>query len=196
MASLAAILGLWVLAWFAQRGLRRMAGALPRVQAPEGAPFENASALPSHVGRDPITQRDLVIAVEAVDALLPQVQCERCGYPGCRPYAQAIVDGSARINRCPPGGEALVAQLAELLGEPLLPLDLSRGEPEARSLARIDATRCIGCTKCIAPCPTDAIIGTQGMLHAVIEARCTGCGLCLPPCPVDCIELVPQVMTG
>lgn len=196
MASLAAILGLWVLVWFAQRGLRRMAGALPRVQAPEGAPFENASALPSHVGRDPITQRDLVIAVEAVDALLPQVQCERCGYPGCRPYAQAIVDGSARINRCPPGGEALVAQLAELLGEPLLPLDLSRGEPEARSLARIDATRCIGCTKCIAPCPTDAIIGTQGMLHAVIEARCTGCGLCLPPCPVDCIELVPQVMTG
>lgn len=196
MVSLATILGLWVLVWLAQHGLRRMTGALPFVQAPEGAPFENASTLPSHVGRDPITQRDLAIAVEAVDALLPQVQCERCGYPGCRPYAQAIVDGSARINRCPPGGEPLVAQLAELLGEPLLPLDLSRGEPAARSLARIDATRCIGCTKCIAPCPTDAIIGTQGMLHAVIEARCTGCGLCLPPCPVDCIELVPQVMTG
>lgn len=194
MAGLAAMAGLCVLAWLAQRWMRVMPEALSPVQAPASSPFENGDDCVVDAARDPMTQRDLALAVEAVEALLPQVQCERCGFPGCRPYAQAIVEGAARINRCPPGGEALVAQLAELLGEPLLPLDLSRGEPEARSIARIDATRCIGCTKCLAPCPTDAIIGTQGMLHAVIEARCTGCGLCLPPCPVDCIDLVAQVV--
>lgn len=131
-------------------------------------------------------------AIAAVEALLPQIQCERCGFPGCRPYAEALVREMAPINRCPPGGEALVGQLAELLGAPPLPLDRARGEPDARYLAVIHEAQCIGCTKCLPPCPTDAIVGAQGMLHQVLAERCTGCGLCLPPCPVDCISLHPR----
>lgn len=128
-------------------------------------------------------------AVAAVEALLPQIQCERCGFSGCRPYAEALVHRKAAINRCPPGGEALIGQLSELLGEPPVALDTARGEPDVRHLAFIREEDCIGCTKCLAPCPTDAIVGAQGMLHQVLADRCTGCGLCLPPCPVDCIEL-------
>jgi len=130
-------------------------------------------------------------AADRIDALLPQTQCERCGYPGCRPYAEAIAARRAPINRCPPGGEALIGKLSELIGEPVLPLDPDCGPVEPPSIAVIDETICIGCTKCIPPCPTDAIVGASGQIHAVIAARCTGCGLCLPPCPVDCITLDP-----
>ncbi|MGY6631064.1 MAG: electron transport complex subunit RsxB [Wenzhouxiangella sp.] len=128
--------------------------------------------------------------VEQVNQVLPQTQCAQCGYPGCRPYAQAIVTGEADINQCPPGGEATVKALAELLGRPAKPLDPSRGEHKPPQLALIDEDRCIGCTLCIQACPVDAIIGAARQMHTVIAQECTGCELCLPPCPVDCIDLV------
>ncbi|MGH8162210.1 MAG: RnfABCDGE type electron transport complex subunit B [Gammaproteobacteria bacterium] len=129
------------------------------------------------------------IGVEAIDALLPQHQCGRCGYDGCLPYAEAIATGQAAINRCPPGGTIAVNALAELLGTEPLPLEPEVGGIEAAAVARIDEAVCIGCTKCLPACPVDAIVGAPKLMHEVIEAVCTGCGLCIPPCPVDCISL-------
>src|SRR6266581_817767 len=129
--------------------------------------------------------------VERIDALLPQTQCRRCGYDGCRPYAHAIARGSATLNQCPPGGDDTVAALSKLLGVPLLPLDRARGESGPLLGARIDETACIGCALCIAACPVDAIVGAAKLMHTVLAERCTGCELCVPPCPVDCITLAP-----
>ena len=128
---------------------------------------------------------------ERLDALLPQTQCTRCGFPACRPYAAAIAAGEADINRCPPGGERLIASLAALLERDPPALDTSRGLPGPLLLARIDESACIGCTLCIQACPVNAIIGARKRLHAVLSSLCSGCELCVPPCPVDCIVMVP-----
>ena len=131
--------------------------------------------------------------VERLDRLLPQTQCGQCGYAGCRPYAEAMANGAADIDRCPPGGDAGARALARLLGVPPKPFDRTRGEHLPPRLARIVEAECIGCTKCIQACPVDAIIGGAKHMHVVIDPLCTGCGLCVPACPVDCIvmELVP-----
>jgi Na+-translocating ferredoxin:NAD+ oxidoreductase subunit B len=126
----------------------------------------------------------------AIDALLPQTQCRQCGFEGCLPYAQALADGRAEINRCPPGGAAGIGALARLLGRAERPLDPSCGVPRPLRIARIDEARCIGCTLCIQACPVDAIVGTARAMHTVVAAECTGCDLCLAPCPVDCIDMV------
>jgi electron transport complex protein RnfB len=128
---------------------------------------------------------------DRIDALLPQTQCTKCGYDGCRPYADAIADGSAPINRCPPGGDDGIAALAVLLDTPILPLDAARGEPGPLLVARIDEAHCIGCTLCIQACPVDAIVGANKHMHTVLADWCTGCDLCVAPCPVDCIQMVP-----
>lgn len=128
---------------------------------------------------------------EAIEALLPQTQCAKCGYAGCRPYAEALARGEAGPNRCPPGGEEVIARLAALLGREPLPLDPARGQHVPRARAVIEEARCIGCTLCILACPVDAIVGAAKRMHTVLEAHCTGCELCLPPCPVDCILMVP-----
>lgn len=129
--------------------------------------------------------------VLAVDALLPQTQCTRCGYPDCVAYARAIVDDDAPINRCPPGGEATLEALAALTGREPLPLDPACGAPAALAVAVVDESRCIGCTICIRACPVDAILGAPKRMHAVLASLCSGCELCLAPCPVDCIAMVP-----
>ena len=127
---------------------------------------------------------------QRIDTLLPQTQCERCGYEGCLPYAEAVAAGRAEINQCPPGGTATIAALAALLGREPLPLNPANGvEPSADLVAVIDEQRCIGCYKCIQACPVDAIVGAPKRMHTVIAAECSGCELCLPPCPVDCIVL-------
>lgn len=130
-----------------------------------------------------------VEAIDAIDALLPQTQCTKCGFAGCRPYAEAIAAGEAAINRCPPGGAEGIRRLARLLGRAELPLDPACGREQPRRIAWIDPALCIGCTKCIVACPVDAIIGAPRRMHTVIEALCTGCDLCVPPCPVDCISM-------
>jgi electron transport complex protein RnfB len=127
----------------------------------------------------------------AIDAVLPQTQCTRCGYPDCRAYAGAIADGEADINRCPPGGAEGIARLAALTGLGARPLDPERGTEGPRKLAVIDEDWCIGCTLCIKACPVDCIVGASKQMHTVIESLCTGCELCVPPCPVDCIAMVP-----
>lgn len=127
---------------------------------------------------------------DRIDAVLPQTQCTKCGYPACRPYAEAIAAGEAAINRCPPGGEPGLKKLARITGQPAIPLDATRGRPGPLLVAEIDESLCIGCTLCIAPCPTDAIVGAARRMHTVLPEHCTGCELCVAPCPMDCIRLV------
>lgn len=128
--------------------------------------------------------------VDEVNALLPQTQCAQCGYPGCRPYAQAIVKDGEAINLCPPGGEETVRRLAQLLGREVVPLQSESAEAMRQQVAVIDESLCIGCTHCRDACPVDAIVGAHQFMHTVIKTECTGCELCLPPCPVDCISMV------
>lgn len=133
-----------------------------------------------------------------IDAALPQTQCTRCGYPDCAAYAQAIADGAAAINQCPPGGAEGIARLSAITGQAPLPLSAEHGVEAPRTLALIDEAWCIGCTLCIKACPTDAIVGANKRMHTVIAPHCTGCELCIPVCPVDCISLIPVsgVATG
>ncbi len=130
--------------------------------------------------------------VERIDALLPQTQCGRCTFSGCRPYAEAIARGTADINQCPPGGERTAQALAKLVGVTPKAVGKEFGVvPEYPAVAVIDEAACIGCTKCIQACPVDAIVGASRAMHTVIAAECTGCELCIPPCPVDCIVMQP-----
>jgi Na+-translocating ferredoxin:NAD+ oxidoreductase subunit B len=129
--------------------------------------------------------------VEQIDSLLPQTQCGQCGHPGCRPYAQAIADGEA-INHCPPGGQATINAIANLLDIEAPSLDEEHGEAsDVKKVAYIREDECIGCTKCIQACPMDAILGAAKQMHTVIADECTGCDLCVEPCPVDCIDMIP-----
>jgi H+/Na+-translocating ferredoxin:NAD+ oxidoreductase subunit B len=132
--------------------------------------------------------------VEQLDALLPQTQCGQCGYPGCKPYAQAVADGEA-INKCAPGGEDTIKKIANLLGVEIQPLDENHVEDNSPTVAFIIEEDCIGCTKCIQACPVDAIIGAAKQMHTIIIDECTGCDLCVAPCPVDCIEMIPIAQT-
>jgi len=139
------------------------------------------AAIRFRVEGDPVADR--------IDAVLPQTQCGQCGYPGCRPYAEAVATDRAAINKCVPGGETVVLVLADLLGKDPLPMEVEEEPPKA--LAVIDEPICIGCTLCIQACPVDAILGAAKRMHTVIASECTGCALCVPPCPVDCIRMVP-----
>ena len=132
-----------------------------------------------------------MITATEIDALLPQTQCEECSYPGCRPYAEALAQGTAPIDRCPPGGIETVKALGLLLNIDATPY-LAKAQEQTRppALAVIREAECIGCTKCIQACPVDAIIGSGKLMHSVLNHECTGCGLCIEPCPVDCIEMV------
>ena len=129
---------------------------------------------------------------DQIDALLPQTQCARCGYQGCRPYADAVANGTANINQCPPGGAATIAALATLLARQPLPLDPAFGVEADARVAMIDEARCIGCARCLPPCPVDAIVGAKRQMHTVLDSHCTGCELCIAPCPVDCIVMIPR----
>jgi electron transport complex protein RnfB len=130
------------------------------------------------------------VSIDQINALLPQTQCRRCGFEGCRPYAEAIQAGVADINRCPPGGDDGIVQLAALLGVATKALDSALEPYLADQIATIVESDCIGCAKCLAACPVDAIIGAPKFMHTVVADECTGCELCLPPCPVDCITMI------
>lgn len=128
---------------------------------------------------------------DRIEDLLPQTQCTKCGYAGCRPYAEAVANGTAEYNQCPPGGAEGVTRLATLLGKPVIPINPANGVERPRPLAVIDETLCIGCTLCMQACPVDAIVGAPKLMHTVVAEACTGCDLCVDPCPVDCIAMVP-----
>ena len=128
--------------------------------------------------------------VERLDRILPQTQCGQCGFPGCRPYAEALARGEAGADRCPPGGDAGARALAHVLDHAPRPFDRNRGAHKPAQVALVVEDDCIGCTKCIQACPVDAIVGGAKHMHTVVEPLCTGCELCIPACPVDCIELV------
>jgi electron transport complex protein RnfB len=134
---------------------------------------------------------DVKTLADRIEDLLPQTQCTKCGYPACRPYAEAVASGEANYNQCPPGGAEGIARLAALLGKPVIPLNSANGVERPRPLAVIDEQVCIGCTLCMQACPVDAIVGAPKQMHTVIAELCTGCDLCVPPCPVDCIAMLP-----
>jgi Na+-translocating ferredoxin:NAD+ oxidoreductase subunit B len=142
-------------------------------------------------GYDSGTMSTVSTLAERIDALLPQTQCTKCGYQGCKPYADAIVAGEADIDQCPPGGNEGVEKLAQLLGRTTKPLNPEFGEYRPPAVAVIDESTCIGCARCLPPCPTDAIVGANKWMHTVVLDLCTGCELCIPVCPVDCISMVP-----
>jgi electron transport complex protein RnfB len=129
---------------------------------------------------------------DRIEACLPKIQCAQCGFPGCRPYAEAIAAGRAEINACPPGGDGTIRALAKLLGRDPIPLDGALAKVSMQQIAVIDEAACIGCNLCARACPVDAIAGAHQFMHTVIRQYCTGCELCLPPCPVDCISMVPR----
>ncbi len=129
---------------------------------------------------------------DQINALLPQTQCGKCTYTGCKPYATAIFSGEADINQCPPGGQQTILELSRLLGVRPIPLDPRYGLESDNTVAKIQEDICIGCTLCIKACPVDAIVGATKLMHTVIERECTGCELCIPPCPVDCIDMIPE----
>jgi len=139
------------------------------------------SSIKFHVEGDPV--------VDKIDAILPQTQCGQCTYPGCRPYAEAIISGEANINQCPPGGEVTMLALSDLLGVEPMALDEEHASEPEKTVVYIDEQTCIGCTLCIQACPVDAILGAAKQMHTIIESECTGCDLCIPPCPVDCIYI-------
>ncbi len=141
------------------------------------------SSIRFHVEEDPMAEK--------INELLPQSQCGQCGHPGCHPYAEAVVDGSAEINGCPPGGEATMISIAELLGVDPVPMGAEGEESVGPLVAYIREDECIGCTMCIKACPVDAIIGSTKLMHTVITNECTGCEACVEPCPVDCIDMLP-----
>jgi len=143
----------------------------------------------SSAGTDTDKNAELELAAR-IDDLLPQTQCGQCGHPGCRPYARAIAAGEA-FNKCPPGGRATIAAIADLLGTTPLALDPEHGREGPKLVAYIREAECIGCTKCLPACPVDAILGATRQMHTVIAAECTGCDLCVEPCPVNCIEMIP-----
>ncbi|TQK02537.1 electron transport complex subunit RsxB [Herbaspirillum sp. SJZ107] len=128
---------------------------------------------------------------DQIEDLLPQTQCTKCGYPACRPYAEAIARGEAEINQCPPGGMEGVARLSALTGRPIIPINPANGVERPRPVAFIDEALCIGCTLCIQACPVDAIMGAAKQMHTILPSLCTGCDLCVAPCPVDCISMLP-----
>ena len=133
--------------------------------------------------------------VEKLDELLPQSQCGQCGYPGCRPYAEAVAAQGENINRCAPGGEAVMLKIAALLNVDPQPIGDEQALEPVRMLAVIDEDNCIGCTKCIQACPVDAIVGATRAMHTVVSDLCTGCNLCVAPCPTQCITLEPAATT-
>lgn len=134
-----------------------------------------------HVEGNPVADK--------VDALLPQSQCGQCGFPGCRPFAEAVASGEAAINACPPGGEDTMLAMAETLGVEPVPMGDEGADEKVIGVAFIDEQVCIGCTLCIKACPVDAILGATRQMHTVITSECTGCELCIEPCPVDCITI-------
>ncbi|WP_175764509.1 electron transport complex subunit RsxB [Burkholderia latens] len=161
------------------RGLANLSGHVRRGREPFGA------AAPV------VTVTDSKTLADRIEDLLPQTQCTKCGYDGCRPYADAIAAGDANYNQCPPGGAEGIARLAKLLGKPVIPLNPVNGTEHPRAVAFIDENLCIGCTLCMQACPVDAIVGAPKQMHTIVESLCTGCDLCVPPCPVDCIAMVP-----
>lgn len=152
----------------------------PSANHPIDAPTSTSSSLGKPCNEPLVAQ---------IDAVLPQTQCGQCGYAGCWPYAEALARGEAEINQCPPGGDAGIHALANLLQQPYQPLNPAHGVTKGKIVAVIDEAHCIGCTLCIQACPVDAIVGASKHMHTVIQQECTGCELCLPPCPVDCIQL-------
>ncbi|MBF0423142.1 MAG: electron transport complex subunit RsxB [Magnetococcales bacterium] len=125
--------------------------------------------------------------VDNLTALLPATNCGNCGYPGCRPYAEAIAEqGETNIGLCAPGGVEVMEKIASLLGVEPVEMEVDPGP----KVAFIREEECIGCTACIKACPVDAIIGANKQSHTVVADMCTSCKACIEPCPVDCIVMV------
>ncbi len=129
---------------------------------------------------------------EELKAMLPGSQCGQCGYVGCAQYAAALAKGEAAVTLCAPGGKVLIEALANKLG---VTADLSAHEEKVPERAFIIEDLCIGCTRCIRECSTDAIMGANKLMHTIIFDACHGCAKCIKVCPTDAIVMVPVPVT-
>ncbi len=140
-----------------------------------GAALGYASVL-FKVDSDPI--------VDQIEALLPSGQCGQCGKAGCRQAAEAMASGELAPTCCPPGGASLAKAIAEILG-----VSLEQSDEDIQWVAKIDESRCSGCTRCFKACPFDAIVGSNKQMHTVISDVCTGCQLCVQACSQGCLSM-------
>jgi len=129
---------------------------------------------------------------EELKEMLPGSQCGQCGYVGCSQYAAALAKGEAPVTLCPPGGKAVIEALAKKLG---VTADTSEHEEKGPEHAFIVEDLCIGCTRCIRECSTDAIMGANKLMHTIIVDACHGCAKCVKVCPTDAIVMVPVRVT-
>jgi RnfABCDGE-type electron transport complex B subunit len=154
--------------------------------------------------------------IDQVEEMLPHANCGACGYPGCRPFADALVAGDVLPGKCTVGTDEGRASIASFLGVDLGAEDKQvarlacaggtnvaqnkanyHGEPSCQAAALVSGGGkscfwgCLGYGDCDVVCDFDAIKLNAYGIPEVDEAKCTACGDCVEVCPKDLFTLQP-----
>ena len=155
--------------------------------------------------------------IEEVDEILPGANCGGCGSPGCKPFAEQLVQSDDISEMfCPVGGNDVMGQIAELLGkvvkeqDPQVAVLRCQGSCDHRpktnyfdgpSSCQLEAMvyagetdcsfGCLGSGDCAAVCKFDAMYMEDG-IPIVITENCTACNACVVACPKNLLELRPK----
>ena len=154
--------------------------------------------------------------IDAVEEMLPHANCGACGYPGCRPFAEALVSGDVQPARCTVSTDAGRSAIASFLGvgvgaeeKRVARLACAGGSNVCRDRAAYAGPStcaaatlvagggkscfwgCLGLGDCEVACEFDAITMSAQGLPVVDEERCTACGDCVAACPKDLFSIHP-----